>query len=353
MRHSILLGVALVAACAATQAASDRVALVIGNRDYAYAPLQNTINDASDMKDKLTALGFEVIYRKNADLQAMEEAVVQFGERLKGRQAGLFYYSGHGIQYEGENYLIPVDNGKSFGATTIKYKALNTGLVLDTMKAAGQPVSIVILDACRDNPFKGFRSTGYRGLANLSGPAGSLIAFATAPGDTASDGAADRNGTYTKHLLANIGAPDITVEELFKRVRRGVAEETGNRQITWENSSLRGDFCFVRCPDAVEKNRAEMDRLQEQNRLLEERLKQVESERAGLVGEMDRAGEQQARQEAEQLQRLLEQNRLLQEQIARQQAPGGAGLLVGEEEPKAVERTKGGRKQAVVLPPTF
>jgi uncharacterized caspase-like protein len=262
----------------AAQAANDRVALVIGNRDYAYSPLENPLNDARDMRDKLKSLGFEVVYRENADLQSMETAVGQFGEKLRGRQVGLFYYSGHGIQYEGENFLIPVDNA-NFSENSLKYKALNVGLLLDTMKSAAHPVSIVILDACRDNPFRGFRAMGSRGLANVSGPAGSLLAFATAPGQTAADGIGGRNGIYTKHLLAHLDTPDITVEELFKRVRRGVGSETVNRQVTWENSSLSGDFCFVNCPKESVAAQVEMDSLQQHNRLLEERLKQLEGEK--------------------------------------------------------------------------
>jgi uncharacterized caspase-like protein len=279
MRKSILGVIAAAAFAAGPQAhgAAERLALVIGNRNYAYSPLENPLNDARDVRARLESLGFEVMLKENADLQAMEKAVEQFGNKLRGRQAGLFYYSGHGVQYDGENFLIPVDNA-NLTENSLKYKALNLGLLLDTMKNAAQPVSLVILDACRDNPFRGFRALGSRGLANVSGPAGSLIAFATAPGQTAADGVGGRNGTYTKHFLAHLGTPEITVEELFKRVRRGVGEETRNRQVTWENSSLSGDFCFVNCP-GTGTAKAELESLQEQNRRLEERLRQAERER--------------------------------------------------------------------------
>lgn len=299
------------------RASSNRVALVIGNRDYKFAALENPLNDARDIRSKLEKLGFDVIYRENAELQGMESAIEEFGESLSGRQVGLFYYSGHGIQYEGENYLIPVNN-QNISDASLKYKALNVGLLLDTMKKAAHPVSIVILDACRDNPFRGFRNLGSRGLANVSGPAGSIIAFATAPGSTAADGIGGRNGTYTGHLLANLDTPDITIEELFKRVRRGVSQETGQRQITWENSSLNGDFCFVNCPRDSAIERAEMQRLQEQNRLLEERLKAVQQQRQNASqADSETAAQQKAAEQ--QLEALLQQNRDLQNRLKSQE----------------------------------
>lgn len=227
------------------KASGSRVALIIGNKDYVHNPLRNPLKDARAIRDKLKKLGFDIVYRENATLQQMEKATEEFKRKLSGQSVGLFYYSGHGLQYEGENYLVPV-NDSGINEASLKYKAFNLGLVLDNMKSSAQPVSIIILDACRDNPFRGFRSTGSRGLVPVSGPTGSIIAFATAPGQTASDGSGD-NGIYTTHLLSHLEEPGITVEQMFKKVRQDVEEDTHKKQIPWENSSLSGEFCFNGC----------------------------------------------------------------------------------------------------------
>ena len=308
-------------------ASSDRVALVIGNRDYSFSPLNNSVNDAQDMKAKLEKLGFEVIYYQNAPQIVMDSAVEEFGRQLEGRQTGLFYYAGHGVQYEGENYLIPVDfDGKSMSESALKYKSLNVGHLLETMKNAKSPVSIVILDACRTNPIKktsrsiGFGDRGDRGLANISGPDGSLIAFATAPGFTSSDGSNGRNGIYTKHLLANIDTPGISVEEMFKRVRRGVRQSTGDHQTPWENSSLSGDFCFVNCrnDDDNVQEQAEKERLQQEKQQLEAKLKALQQERENAE-QTDSEQSAQQRAKEQELQTLLQQKRDLEAKLKNQE----------------------------------
>jgi len=221
---------------------SERLALIIGNNAYPSAPLKNPVNDAQDMGKVLSGLGFKVSLQKNADKRTMEESIRSFGRQLKSGGVGLFYFSGHGMQVEGRNYLIPV-NAKIESEADIKYEAVDAGLVLGKMEDAGNQLNIVILDACRNNPYsRSFRSAA-TGLARMDAPTGSLIAYSTAPGTVAADGA-ERNGTFTKHLIRHLATPDLTVEQVLKRVRVDVAAETQQRQIPWESSSLMGEFYF-------------------------------------------------------------------------------------------------------------
>jgi uncharacterized caspase-like protein len=223
-----------------------RVALVIGNGAYADSPLKNPLNDARAMATALRELGFEVIARENANLRQMDDAVREFGRRLERAHAGLFYYAGHGMQIKGRNFLIPV--GANFEhEDEVAYRSLDAGQVLDKMDSAKTKVNLIILDACRNNPFhRAFRARR-QGLAEMEAPAGTLVAFATAPGSVASDGEG-AHGVYTKHLLKQMNERGLPVEQAFKRVRIGVVEETGERQIPWESSSLRDDFQFRPAP---------------------------------------------------------------------------------------------------------
>lgn len=219
-----------------------RVALVIGNGAYAESPLKNPVNDARAMAATLRELGFEVILRENANLQQMDEAVREFGRRLERAHAGLFYYAGHGMQIKGRNFLIPI--GSRFEhEDEVAYRSLDASQILDKMDSAKTQVNLMILDACRTNPFHSLFRSKRQGLAEMEAPAGTLIAFATAPGAVALDGAGD-HGVYTKHLLLQIKQRGQAVEQVFKRVRIGVAEETRERQIPWESSSMREDFQF-------------------------------------------------------------------------------------------------------------
>lgn len=221
-----------------------RVALVIGNSTYASAPLKNPVNDARAMAATLRRLGFEVEEHVNLGYMPFNDAVEAFGNKLKAGGIGLFYYAGHGMQVQGSNYLIPVD-AKIRAENEVRYKAIDAGLVLAKMESAKSDVNIVILDACRDNPFsRSFRSAS-QGLAQIDAPTGTLIAYATAPGKTASDGKG-KNGAYTEALIQAMENPDLKVEEVFKRVRRLVLEKTNNLQVPWESSSLVGDFRFIR-----------------------------------------------------------------------------------------------------------
>ncbi|MBN2140358.1 MAG: SUMF1/EgtB/PvdO family nonheme iron enzyme [Desulfovibrionaceae bacterium] len=240
----------LVLYSAAQGAKARKVALVIGNSDYATSPLKNPVNDAADMAKKLKQLGFDVVSKLNADKRTMVQAVDEFGGRLKGADVGLFYFAGHGMQIKGRNYLIPVKVHIASEAD-VEFEGLDAGRVLSRMESAGNRLSIVVLDACRDNPFaRSFRSAE-QGLAQMDAPTGSLIAYATAPGSVAADGSG-RNGLYTQHLLRNMDVPGMGVERMFKNVRIGVLNDTGGKQTPWESSSLTGDFYFAGQPKAIE-----------------------------------------------------------------------------------------------------
>ncbi len=225
------------------EANEQRVALVIGNSSYKEAPLKNPANDATDMASALRALGFSVTLKTNADSRQMRAAVREFAQHLKRGGVGLFYYAGHGVQSRnGRNYLIPV-GAYLKDEFELEDEALDANRVLAGMEEAGNRVNIVILDACRNNPFaRSWRSVS-SGLAQMSAPAGSFVGFATAPGQVAADGSG-RNGLYTKHLLANLKAGDSDIDRVFTRVTAAVAKETGNKQVPWKSSSLTGDFYF-------------------------------------------------------------------------------------------------------------
>lgn len=233
-----------------TTANQQRTALVIGNTSYRHLPpLMNPVNDATDMSVKLKSLGFEVISLLDATQEQMDVAVDQFGQRLKTNGGvGLFFYAGHGVQVGGHNYLIPVD-AKLTKDFLVKYQALSADLLLDVMGDAANPMNIVILDACRDNPFVSSNRSLTRGLARMNAPTGSIIAYATGKGKVAEDGE-ERNSPYTGNLLNYIDQPGLSLEQVFKRVRKAVRKQTGKRQTPWEENSLIGDFYFV---DAVDQ----------------------------------------------------------------------------------------------------
>ena len=220
-----------------------RVALIIGNSNYAVSPLKTPRNDAEDIGDVLAQLNFEVTTLIDSDLPSMNRAITEFGNNLaRSADVALFYFAGHGMQVGGRNFLIPV-SADIQGEDEVAYKAIDAGLVLAKMESAGSMTNILILDACRNNPFaRKFRS-GTQGLAQMDAPKGTLIVYATAPGDVAFDGDA-RNGIFTENLLRNIGTPDMDVELMFRQVRVQVLEQTGGKQTPWTSSSLQVNFSF-------------------------------------------------------------------------------------------------------------
>jgi uncharacterized caspase-like protein len=222
--------------------ASKKVALVIGNGAYTEAPLKNPTNDARAVAAKLRQQGFDVVLRENATKAQMNDVVADFGEKLSEGDTALFFFAGHGIQVQGRNYLIPTD-ARITSEQRVRLETLDVEAVLDQMAAARVSVSMVILDACRNNPFeRRFRSVG-GGLAQISAPEGTMIAYATAPGKVAADGEGS-NGLYTQELLKALSQPGLKVEDVFKQVRIGVARASGGSQVPWEASSLTGDFYF-------------------------------------------------------------------------------------------------------------
>ncbi len=223
----------------------ERIALVIGNSAYQEDPLANPVNDANDIAQALQELGFDVTLIQNKDLRGMEDAIEDFSRELRQGGVGVFYYAGHGVQVNGENYLVPLKAQLNF-QKDVRYDAVPLGKILNAMESAQTSVNIVIIDACRDNPFyRKWRSrnrgtSAVRGLASVQSARGTLIAFATAPGEVAEDGEGT-NSPFTANLLKHIKIPNLPVELMFKQVRAGVEQETNREQTPWEQSSL-GDF---------------------------------------------------------------------------------------------------------------
>ncbi|APV48732.1 hypothetical protein BWI17_02955 [Betaproteobacteria bacterium GR16-43] len=222
--------------------AADRVALLIGNNNYASAQLRNATNDARDLGEVLKELGFKVIVKENVTRRDMIEGIREFGAALEGANTALFFYAGHAMQFKDRNYLIPIDAAMG-SEEDVTFFSVEINQVFDRMDRAKTRFNFLILDACRDNPFASSFKVTSAGLAQMSAPSGTLIAYATSPGSVAADGFG-RNGVYTKYLLQNIRTPDQPVEIMFKRVREAVEQETRKLQTPWDSSSLKGDFLF-------------------------------------------------------------------------------------------------------------
>lgn len=241
-----LLAIALLAATLA-RAAENRIALVIGNSAYESGPLPNPANDAKLIGEALTGLGFDVIARRNADQTAMKRAIQEFGARLEKAgpdSVGLFYYAGHGVQLNGHNYLIPT-TARIEREGDVEIEAVSADWVIEQMRYARNRLNIVILDACRNNPFTRSMRGVDHGLATMDAPAGILIAYSTAPGEVAADGNGV-NSPYTQALTKAMRQEHEPVEQIFKHVRVGVMSATAGKQVPWESSSLTGDFYFTK-----------------------------------------------------------------------------------------------------------
>jgi len=229
-----------------------KIALVIGNANYEIGKLDTPLNDATDMTAALQELGFEVILLKNSPKRQMDEALDQFSTRINQGYVALFYYAGHGMQVNGENYLIPV-KAQIEAEKDVKYESMPLGKILDTMESAGNRINIVILDACRDNPYRKFRPSFSRGLTTSRGltipthsASGTLIVFATAPEKIARNyDRKGRNGLFTSYLLKYIKTPNLKVNSMLEQVGADVAKETKYEQIPWVSSSLTGTGEFI------------------------------------------------------------------------------------------------------------
>ncbi|MGZ8217899.1 caspase family protein, partial [Methylomagnum sp.] len=233
-------------------ATGRKLALVIGNDDYPEAPLKNPLNDARDMARALIGLGFEIVGGKaqpNLKLEEMNKVVRDFGDSLKPGMVGLFYFAGHGMQVNNRNYLIPVGSGIRRD-DEVPFRAFDANQVLAKMDSAHNGLNLMILDACRNNPFERSFRSDTAGLASMKAPAGTLILYAAKPDTKSKDSdASGRNGLYTGTLLKHLGTPGLTVEDMHKKVAREVISLSGQDQTPWQEGMLlgEGDFCFAGC----------------------------------------------------------------------------------------------------------
>ncbi|GAB6097945.1 hypothetical protein JCM14469_41990 [Desulfatiferula olefinivorans] len=246
---------------ASNSSAEQKIALLIGNSDYQFSPLKNPCNDARDFSQELIRLGFKTTCLTDATQEIMIKEIGTFEEKLNRKGGvGLFYYAGHAVQYDDQNYLIPVD-AQLKKTISLSTSAIKLQDILMSLDNRGTSTNIIILDACRNNPFQNYvsssngvltRSAGRavvikspKGLATINTKPGSFIAYATAPGMEADDGMG-RNGIYTKYILKHIRTEGQSIEELFKKVRAEVQRESNGSQIPWERSSLLNEFYFVK-----------------------------------------------------------------------------------------------------------
>ena len=238
--------------CAGECKADKRVALVVGNSRYqSVAPLNNPGNDAALIAETLRGAGFSLVGNRaqlDLDKAGFDRAVQDFGNQLTGADVALFYYSGHGLQIRGENYLVPVSANPTKEAD-VDFQMLNVSLVLRQMEGSGTKLNIVVLDACRNNPFggRGLRAAD-GGLAQIHGAEGTLISFATQPGNVAQDGNG-RDSPFTEALAEVIRKPGVEVLQAFNQVGLKVMRATGGQQIPWmSNSPIDGSFYFTTGP---------------------------------------------------------------------------------------------------------
>ncbi len=237
--------------------AGHSVALVVGNIAYPKMPLQNSVNDAIDLGKVLkNELGFDTEVVTDVGHRDLEKAIQRFVGKAGAGDVALFYYSGHGMQVGGENYLVPIDF-QAQSEVDVKYEAYAANRVKELLEEKRVRLQVLILDACRDNPFRSTRS-GASGLATMSGR-GAFIAFAADQGKTAEDNPGERNGLFTKHLLRTLRQPGLRIDEVFNRVREGVQTESGGRQWPFSLSGVIGDFYFrpaVGSPAAIAEGSA-------------------------------------------------------------------------------------------------
>jgi len=270
---AVLFGAAVICPCLVV-AAEQKIALVIGNSAYPSSRLRNPVNDAKAMAEKLKSLGFDVMLHTDSNLREMTRSFSQFGQKLTPGSVSLFYYAGHGMQVRGKNYLIPVD-AEIENEASVTTEAVDVDQLLNQLGPAR--LSMVILDACRNNPFeRRFRAAVSGGLAQIDAPTGTMLAYATAPGKVASDGTGS-NGLYTEALLNALNAPGLKVEDVFKQVRISVIKASDGQQTPWESSSLTGEFYFTadNKPAAADENlrRSEKERAELAKALDDERKK--------------------------------------------------------------------------------
>ena len=292
-RSALWIGTAVLVASTAVDAwaAEKRLALVVGNARYPSAPLNNPENDAHVVAATLRRLGFEVLEHVNLPVKDFRRVLREYSKRVQDSDGtALFFYAGHGVQIDGRNYLLPVDINVR-DELEIKDEAVDIDeLFVSRLERARAQVRIIILDACRDNPFgtktRGLRTVG-TGLVEM-GARGALIAYSSAPGATAEDGPPGTNSVFTRHMVKEMLVEGLEVEQMFKNVRVKVLRDTNQRQIPWLNSSMIANFSFnprtggdapegARREDLA-KLQASLDKREREQKELEEKVKRLSRE---------------------------------------------------------------------------
>jgi hypothetical protein len=254
--------------------ALPRLALIIGNTKYIEAPLKNPANDAKAIAGELQKTHFKVNLLLDAGRAQMADAIAAFSADLaKSKGVGMFYYAGHGAQLAWRNYLIPVD-AVIEKLEDMRAKTIELNSLLEGMTKAKNPMNIIMLDACRDNPFGTKVPTEHKGLSQFDAPPGSLLAYATSPGNTAGDGEG-ANGLYTENLLREIRVPDAKIEDVLKRVRLAVRRKSEGQQIPWESTSLEDDFYFLPPQHIKKLSESEVEKLFNEELAIWEKIKET------------------------------------------------------------------------------
>lgn len=253
---------------------APKVALVIGNAGYRRVPaLRNSSTDATAIAAQLGDFGYDVTLRVDADRAAAEAAIATYVDALVRRRGiGFFYYAGHAVQLAWHNYLVPVDAAAS-SASDIERGCVDAAGLVAALRKAGNPLNVIVLDACRDNPFGDDVRLSGHGLSQMETPTNTLLAFATAPGNVASDGEGS-HGLYTDNLLREMQVPETRLEDVFKRVRLAVRKQSGGAQVPWESTSLEDDFYFIPPAELHRRSEAERDREFREQLLAWEQIKE-------------------------------------------------------------------------------
>ena len=249
-----------------------KIALVFGNSKYKDAPLRNPANDAKAIGEALASSGFAVVTKIDASRAEMAAALDAYVKELAAKKCvGLFYYAGHGVQLAWKNYMLPVD-AEIDTIDDVQKKAVEVNSLTDGLVKAANPLNVIILDACRDNPFGTAKPTQQKGLSQMDAPTNTILAYATAPGNVASDGEG-ANGLYTEHFLREIKVPEAKIEDVFKRVRLGVRRKSNGAQVPWESTSLEEDFWFLPPKNLQEPSESAKEKLFEEELALWEKIK--------------------------------------------------------------------------------
>jgi len=225
---------------------TERVALVIGNRNYLVSPLVNPVNDARAVKERLQGAGFKVLYFEDLKVAQIGDVLEQLNDSLKPGSAFVFFYAGHGTQINGENFLPAVD-ARMTSQFQMPTQSLELARVIKLAESRKAALNLVILDACRDNPWQGQLASrsAARGLSKIEPAEGTLVFYATRPGSVAADGSKGGHGLFTYHLLQHLNTPMTPVEQVFKRVVADVTRESAGKQVPWIEGQLIGDFAFI------------------------------------------------------------------------------------------------------------